>query len=100
MKSLGARIVLFFVTLLVLVQGLAAFLVSRSNEQIARKTIEQAIDQGELSSSASSRRTSCASSRARRSFSADFAIREAIATKNTATIQSMLRNHGGRIGAT
>ena len=41
MHTLGARIVLFFVGLLVLVQGLGAFLVIQANSQIARQTIDQ-----------------------------------------------------------
>ena len=40
-RSLGARLVVFFVALLVLVQGLGAFLVSQSNSQIALQTIDQ-----------------------------------------------------------
>ena len=47
LSSLGARIVMFFVALLVLVQGLGAFLVIQANSQIARQTIDQQLEQGE-----------------------------------------------------
>ena len=47
LSSLGTRIVLFFVALLVLVQGLGAFLVIQANSQIARQTIDQELEQGE-----------------------------------------------------
>ncbi|MGZ5102415.1 MAG: hypothetical protein ACXWBU_16775, partial [Usitatibacter sp.] len=47
LKSLGSRIVIFFVALLVLVQGFGAFLVTRANSQIARQTIAQELGQGE-----------------------------------------------------
>ncbi|HEY4997998.1 MAG TPA: hypothetical protein VII36_02590, partial [Usitatibacter sp.] len=47
MNSLGTRLVLFFVGLLVLVQGVGAFLVIQANSQIARQTIDQDLEQGE-----------------------------------------------------
>src|ERR1700747_3672091 len=47
LARLGTRIVLFFVVLLVLVQGVAAFLIIQANSQIARQTIDQALAQGE-----------------------------------------------------
>jgi len=41
LNTLGTRIVLFFVALLVIVQGLGAFLVIQANSQIARQTIDR-----------------------------------------------------------
>ena len=99
MKSLGARIVMFFVTLLILVQGLAAFLVLRSNEKIALDTIGQALVQGETIFKRILDQNRLRLEQGAAVLSADYAFREAVALNNTATIQSVLRNHGGRLGA-
>ena len=42
--KLGTRIVVFFVALLVIVQGIAAFLVIQSNSQVARRTINEQLE--------------------------------------------------------
>ena len=99
LNSLGARIVLFFVALLVLVQGLGAFLVIQANSQIARQTIDQELEQGERVF-----RQLLAQNQARLEqgagiLSADFAFRQAIASNDTGTVLSVLRNHGARVGA-
>ncbi|HUL95870.1 MAG TPA: EAL domain-containing protein [Usitatibacter sp.] len=99
LSSLGTRIVLFFVALLVLVQGLSAFLVIQANSQIARQTIDQELEQGERVF-----RQLLAQNQARLEqgagiLSADFAFRQAIATNDSPTILSVLRNHGARVGA-
>jgi diguanylate cyclase (GGDEF)-like protein len=99
LSSLGSRLVIFFVVLLVLVQGLGAFLVIEANSQIARQTIDQELEQGERVF-----RQLLAQNRARLEqgaaiLSADFAFRQAIATNNVGTIVSVLRNHGARAGA-
>jgi len=47
MASLGTRLVLFFVALVVLVQGIGAILVIRSNGEVAREATDQALEQGE-----------------------------------------------------
>ena len=99
MKSLGARIVLFFVTLLVIVQGVSALLVLRANGQIARQTIAQALEQGERIFKKILEQNQLRLEQGAAILSADFAFRQAIASNNTATIQSVLRNHGGRLGA-
>jgi diguanylate cyclase (GGDEF)-like protein len=98
-KSLGARIVIFFVTLLLVVQGLAAFLVLRSNEAIARETIEKALKQGENIFQSILHQNQLRIEQGAGVLSLDFPFREAIAKNNTATIQDVLRNHGGRLGA-
>ena len=46
LSSLGTRLVIFFVVLLVLVQGLGAFLVIQANSQIARCLIAVAKSRG------------------------------------------------------
>jgi len=100
LKSLGARLVIFFVILLVIVQGLGAFLVIRANSQIARQTIDQELGQGERVFRQLLAQRQGRLEQAAAILSADFAFRQAIATNNTGTIVSVLRNHGARVGAT
>ncbi|HXF78633.1 MAG TPA: EAL domain-containing protein [Usitatibacter sp.] len=97
--KLGTRIVLFFVALLVIVQGVAAFLVIQANSQVARRTINEQLEQGErvfrqLLTQKQERLEQGAGI-----LSADFAFRQAIASNDTGTILSVLRNHGARVGA-
>jgi diguanylate cyclase (GGDEF)-like protein len=99
LRSLGARIAIFFVTLLILVQGLAAFFIIRANAQIARQTIAQALEQGERIFQRILAQNQLRLEQGAAILSADFAFRQAIATNNAATILSVLRNHGGRLGA-
>src|SRR5688572_17667707 len=100
LKSLGARLVIFFVILLVIVQGLGALLVIRANSQIARQTIDQELGQGERVFRQLLAQRQARLEQAAAILSADFAFRQAIATNNTGTIVSVLRNHGARVGAT
>ena len=100
LKSLGARLVIFFVILLVIVQGLGAFLVFHANSQIARQTIDQELGQGERVFRQLLAQRQTRLEQAAAILSADFAFRQAIATNDTGTIVSVLRNHGARVGAT
>ena len=97
--SLRARIAIFFVALLVLVQGLAAILVTRANSQIARETIGQQLIQGERVFQRLLAQNKARLEQGAAILSADFAFRQAIATNNAGTIVSVLRNHGARAGA-
>jgi diguanylate cyclase (GGDEF)-like protein len=97
---LGTRLVLFFVALLVLVQGVGALLVIQANSQIARETIEQDLEQGERIFRQLLEQNQARLEQGAAILSADFAFRQAIATSNTGTIVSVLRNHGARVGAT
>jgi diguanylate cyclase (GGDEF)-like protein len=92
--------VIFFVILLVIVQGLGALLVIRANSQIARQTIDQELSQGERVFRQLLAQRQARLEQAAAILSADFAFRQAIATNNTGTIVSVLRNHGARVGAT
>jgi len=100
LSSLGSRLVIFFVTLLVLVQGLAAFLVIEANSQIARQTIDQELEQGERVFRRLLAQNQARLEQGAAILSADFAFRQAIATDDSGTITSVLRNHGARVGAT
>ena len=96
---LGARIVVFFVALLILVQGVTAYLVVRANSQIARSTIDQQLAQGERVFRQQLAQNQARLEQGAAILSADFAFRQAVATNNAATIESVLRNHGARVGA-
>src|ERR1700733_13506193 len=99
MNSLGARIVLFFVGLLIVVQGLGAFLVIQANSQIARQTIDGELEQGERVFKQLLAQNQAKLEQGAGILSADFAFRQAIASNDTGMILSVLRNHGARVGA-
>jgi diguanylate cyclase (GGDEF)-like protein len=99
LSSLGSKLVMFFVVLLVLVQGLGAFLVIEANSQIARQTIDQELEQGERVFRQIQLQSQARLEQGAEILSADFAFRQAIATNNVGTIVSVLRNHGNRVGA-
>jgi diguanylate cyclase (GGDEF)-like protein len=99
LRSLRSRIVLFFVALLVAMQGVALLLVNAANEANVRATIRQELEVGlkvftRLVDANHARLTQAAEI-----LSLDFAFREAVATRDLATIESVLANHGARIGA-
>jgi len=99
LNSLGTRIVLFFVALLVLVQGVGAFLVIQANAQIARQAMDQELEQGERVFKQLLAQNQARLEQGAGILSADAAFRQAIATNDTGTILSVLRNHGARVGA-
>ena len=99
LNSLGARIVLFFVALLVLVQGVGALLVMSANSQIARETVDQELEQGERVFKQLLAQNQARLEQGAGILSADFAFRQAIASNETGTILSVLSNHGARVGA-
>ena len=99
MKSLRARIAFFFVVLLVFVMGLAAIFVTRANSQIAREAIGQSLLQGERIFQRLLAQNQARLEQGAAILSSDFAFRQAIATNDTGTIESVLRNHGARAGA-
>src|SRR6187455_891417 len=86
LSSLGTRLVIFFVVLLVLVQGLGAFLVIQTNSQIARQTIDQELGQGERVFRQLLAQRQVKLEQGADILTKDFAFRQAIATNNTGTI--------------
>jgi hypothetical protein len=84
--------VIFFVVLLVLVQGLGAFLVMQANSQIARQTIDQELEQGERVFRKLLSQNQAKLEQGVAILSSDFAFRQAIASNDTGTILSVLRN--------
>jgi diguanylate cyclase (GGDEF)-like protein len=99
LSSLGTRLVIFFVALLVLVQGLGAFLVIQANSQIARQTIDAELEQGERVFRKLLSQNQARLEQGVAILSSDFAFRQAIATNDSGTTLSVLRNHGARLGA-
>jgi diguanylate cyclase (GGDEF)-like protein len=99
MASIGTRLVLFFVALVVLVQGIGAILVVRSNAEVAREATDHALAQGERIFLALIEQDRRRLEQAAALLSADFAFRQAIGTHDTGTIESALRNHGARAAA-
>ena len=81
--KLGTRIVVFFVALLVIVQGVAAFLVIQANSQVARRTINQQLEQGERVFRQLLTQNQARLEQGAGILSADFAFRQAIASNDT-----------------
>lgn len=98
-KSLQFRIVFFFVCLLALVQTVAFVLISAANLRISRETAAQELATGERVFLRLIDQNGKQLRQAASVLAADFAFREAIATRDSATILSALQNHGDRIGA-
>lgn len=99
LRRLRTRIIVFFVALFVTVQVAGFAVVSMANTTNARAKIEGELDAGErvfvrLLDQNRDRLTQAA-----RVLSADYAFREAVATRELDTIRSALRNHGARIDA-
>lgn len=97
--SLQLRIVLVFAGLLTLVMALIFLLVSRSNSVIVADEINRELAAGAHVFSLLIQHNQRQLETAATVLSADFAFREAIATQDRATVFSVIRNHGLRIGA-
>jgi diguanylate cyclase (GGDEF)-like protein len=99
MRRLQSRIILFFVALLALVQIAAFVFVNAANSSNARAKLEQELDVGQRVFARQLEQNAEKLKLSARVLAADFAFREAIATHDTGTIESVLSNHGARIGA-
>ncbi|HET7362655.1 MAG TPA: EAL domain-containing protein [Burkholderiales bacterium] len=99
LASLQSRIVVFFLVLLAVVQGVALFLLHHANERNARANIRQELDVGERVFRRLSEQNTARLTQAVEILSLDFAFRQAVATRDLPTIQSVLLNHGARIQA-
>jgi len=98
-RSLETRIVVFFVILLVAVQGTAFVLISAANQSIAKREVSNQLEIGERVFRLLIEQNAQQLSQAAAVLAADFAFREAIATRDTGTMVSVLGNHGARIKA-
>jgi diguanylate cyclase (GGDEF)-like protein len=99
MRRLQTRIILFFVALLALVQVAAFVFVNAANSGNARAKLEEELDVGQRVFARQLEQNAEKLKLSARVLAADFAFREAIATHDTGTIESVLTNHGARIGA-
>ena len=97
--SLRARIILLFVALLIVVQGSALLLVTRTSGQIARSTAAEALERGERIFERVLKQNQAQLEQGAAILAADFGFRAAVATNDMATLDDALRNHGARINA-
>ncbi|MBL8270488.1 putative bifunctional diguanylate cyclase/phosphodiesterase [Steroidobacter sp.] len=98
-RRLRTRIIVFFVALIGLVQIAAFLLVHSANSTNARHKIESELELGERIFARLLEQNRDRLSQTARVMAADFALREAIASNDSATAISALRNHAGRINA-
>jgi len=98
-QRLRTRIIIFFVALLALVQLAAFALVNAANSHNARHKVDEELSVGERVFERLLNQNAQNLTQDARVLAGDFAFREAVSTKDTATITSALANHGARIGA-
>ena len=98
-RSLETRIVVFFVILLVAVQGTAFVLISAANQNIAKREIASQLEVGERVFRQLIEQNARQLTQAAAVLASDFAFKEAIATRDNGTIVSVLGNHGARVKA-
>lgn len=98
-RTLERRIAVVFVGLLVVVMLLMLLIVARSGEAIIATESERQLTAGARNVSNLIDRDRRQLELAASVLSGDFSFREAIATQDRATVLSVLRNHGSRIGA-
>ena len=99
LRSLQTRIVVFFILLLCVVQGVAFVLISAANERTAKSQIAQDLTVGQRVFRRLLDQNIQQLAQASSVLAADFAFRDAIATRDQGTIASALGNHGRRIHA-
>lgn len=99
LRSLKHRIAIVFVGLLVLVMGVALALVARSSAHIVSAETGRQLTAGSLIFERLVEQSRRQLEVTATILSADFAFREAIATQDRPTMDSVIRNHGLRIGA-
>ena len=99
LRSLQTRIVVFFMLLLLVLQGAGLLVLTVANERIAKNQIAQELIVGERVFRRLLEQNSQQLAQAAAVLAADFAFREAIATRDEGTIASVLGNHGRRIDA-
>ncbi|MBK8738488.1 MAG: EAL domain-containing protein [Betaproteobacteria bacterium] len=84
---------------MVAIQVIALGLITTANRQIARESSTAALQRGERIFQRLQQQSQAQLEQGAAILSADFAFREAVATNDTATIASALRNHGARAKA-
>ena len=97
--SVRQRIIILFVSLVVIIQAIALGLITTANEQIARETSADALQRSERIFERLQQQNQAQLEQGTAILSADFAFREASASNDIGTIVSVLRNHGARARA-
>jgi hypothetical protein len=98
-RTLERRIAIVFVGLLVFVVLLMLLIVARSGEAIILAESQRQLAAGARNFGSLIDRDQRQLELAASVLTGDFGFREAIATQDRATVHSVLRNHGSRIGA-
>jgi len=98
-RTLRSRLVLFFVGLLVLAEATILVLIDGAASRISRQEVDAGLRAGEAVFQRLLRQDSRQIQRAGELLAADFAFREAVATRDMPTLMSVLDNHGRRIEA-
>src|SRR5215467_10691110 len=98
-RRLRTRIIVAFAILVTVVQAIAFVLVNAANDRNAQAKIGQELAVGEriFSRLLDEKRNQLIQTAG--ILSGDYGLRQAVATRDVATIESALRNHGGRVGA-
>jgi diguanylate cyclase (GGDEF)-like protein len=99
LRTLQRRIVAVFVGLLVVVMALIVGLVMQRNQRIVANETARELEVGTHVFQRLVEQNQRQLETAATVLSGDFAFREAIATQDRATVHSVIRNHGLRIGA-
>ncbi|MEA3151014.1 MAG: hypothetical protein QOD56_1953, partial [Gammaproteobacteria bacterium] len=97
--ALGTRIALTFLLLLAAVLAAALGAVSAANRGNAHREVQRQLDVGESVFSSFLQNNSRLLTQAAQAVAGDYGFREAVAQRDTATLVSVLQNHGERIGA-
>jgi len=97
--GLQGRIILFVVGLLIPVLGSVLLVVDEVNSRNARAAIDEGLAVGERVFERLLEQNSRQLTQAADILSLDFAFRQAVATRDLRTTESVLANHGARIGA-
>ena len=98
-RRLRTRILVSFTVMVALLQGIGFALVNEANQRSARDkiTVELKTGQRVFERLVHTMREQLVQNAA--AMAADVGLREAVATRDVPTIESALRNHGGRLGA-
>jgi diguanylate cyclase (GGDEF)-like protein len=98
-RRLRTRIIVAFAILVAVVQAIAFVLVNAANDRNAQTKIAQELGVGERIFGRLLDEKRDQLIHAAGVLSADPALREAVGSRDVATIEAVLRNHGGRVGA-
>ncbi len=99
LQGLQPKIVLFFVVLLAAVLAVALSFINATNLKIANTQLDKDLQVGERVFARVLDQNSRQLIQGARVLASDFGFREAVATRDVGTIESVLRNHGNRIQA-